>query len=86
MEVQFTSNLGLYISESNYIKLYVAAALASWEKITKKHFKRGGASNPVFLTLKIHHGNCYKQVMVLYSLRYEVYYVLLSQVSKSKDS
>lgn len=83
MELQFTRNLGWCISESNYIKLHIAGTLASWEKTTKKHLKRGSTSDPVFLTLKILHESYYEQVMIVYTLRYEVYYILLSQVSRS---
>lgn len=52
----------------------------------KKHFKRGSTSDPPFLTLKILHESYYKQVMILYSLRYEVYCILLIQVSESEGS
>lgn len=101
MELQFTPNLRWCISESNYIKLYVAATLASWQKTTKKHVKRGSTSDLVFLTLKILHESYYKQVMMVYSLSYEITllfkvwiydsihfkdYILLSQVSESEDS
>lgn len=70
-------------------------------KQPKKHVKRGSTSELVFLTLKILHESYYKQVMMVYSISYEITllfkvwiydgihlkdYILLSQVSKSEDS
>lgn len=99
--MQFAPNLRWCISESNYIKLYIAATSASWQKTTKKHFKRHSTSDLVFLTLKILRESYYKQVMMVYCLSYEISllfkvwiydgilfkdYILLSQVSKSENS